>query len=268
MNYFADTHTHSNCSPDGSDSMLEMAKAAEAAGLEELCITDHCDFLSMQGTITLDFDWAPLRAGYDEVKSHNFSTLTVCRGIEIAGICGFEDNADEILQEPLDFVLGSVHNLSVESGCTDFYDLDYRKDPTLCRRCMEDYFTSLEGTVAWNGFDSLAHVPYLLRYMRDRDGVEVSMAEYEDRIRPLFRTLAENGKALELNTCRGRSVGDYSLLFRWFREEGGTLVTLGSDAHTTQDVGKGIAEGQELLRSLGYTYFCTYQDRRPVLHRL
>lgn len=265
MTYFANTHTHSRCSPDGSAAMSEMALAARDAGLQEICFTDHCDLLSMQGTITLEFDWTPIRR---EFETASVPGLTVKKGIEIAGVPNFESYADQILREDLDFVIGSVHNLSVEKGCTDFYDLDYRNEPELCRRCMEDYLDSMEKTVRWNGFDSLGHVPYLLRYFRDRDGVTFPLEDWEDSIRPILRLLIQNGKALELNSCRGRSVGDYVSLFRWYKEEGGQLVTLGSDAHTPQDVSKGIRDGQELLRSLGFRTFCTYTRREPEFHLL
>ncbi len=261
--YLSDNHTHSSCSPDGSASMAEMVRGALAAGVQELTLTDHCDLLSMQGTITLDFDWAPLRAQFRQAQAlAQDSGLRLNYGLEIGGVATFQTRADEILQENLDFTLASVHNLSVAAGCTDFYDLDFRNNPALCQSCLEDYFTSMEATVEWGNFDSLAHLPYLLRYMRDRDGMPITLDPWEDRIRAILRRLIQKDKALELNTCRGRSVEDYRSLFTWYRQEGGTLVTLGSDAHCPEDVGKGLAEAQALLRQLGYRYYCIYHQHR------
>ena len=264
--YPADSHTHSSCSPDGAAPMIQMVRGAVDAGIRELTLTDHCDLISMEGTITLDFDWAPLRAQFAEaLPVAQAAGLRLNYGIEIGGVASFRPNADEILREDLDFVLASVHNLSVEAGCGDFYDLDFHDNPALCRSCLDDYFTSMEVTVDWGNFDSLAHVPYLLRYMRDRDGMPITLDPYEDRIRAVFRQLIRRDKALELNTCRGKSVEDYRSLFTWYREEGGTLVTIGSDAHTPEDVGKGIADAQALLRSLGFRQFCIYHHRIPEL---
>lgn len=265
MTYFADTHTHSRCSFDGSASMTAMARAAKAAGLDEICFTDHCDFLSPEGTITPFYDWEPVRR---EISATENPGLLIKRGIEIGGVPGFETTADEILSEPLDFVIGSVHNLSVEKGCTDLYELDYKNNVDLCRRCMEDYLESMEKTVLWNGFDTLGHLPYPLRYFRDRDGADFPLEPWEDRIRPILKSLIQNGKALELNSCRGKSVEDYVSLFRWYKEEGGELITLGSDAHRPEDIAKGIREGQALLRSLGFRYFCCYTERKPDFHLL
>lgn len=266
--YFSDNHTHSSCSPDGMQPMTSLVAQAIAKGLDELTVTDHCDLLSMQGTIELDFDWAPLRTQFAQAKQAAQGRLRLNYGIEIGGASDFPAEAEEILKEKLDFVLGSVHNLSVRAGCKDFYDLDYRDNPELCRSAIEDYLSSMERLAAWNGFDSLAHVPYLLRYMRDRDGMPVTLAPWEGRIRGILRRLVEHGKALELNTCRGKSVEDYRELFRWYREVGGELITLGSDAHDPADIGKGIQTGHALLKELGFRWFCVYRERKPVMMEL
>ena len=44
-----DYHSHTALSPDGKVSLAEMAAAARAAGLAELCVTDHCDLLDENG---------------------------------------------------------------------------------------------------------------------------------------------------------------------------------------------------------------------------
>jgi histidinol-phosphatase (PHP family) len=84
----------------------------------------------------------------------------------------------------------------------------------------------------------------------------------------MLRTLVEQGKALELNTCRGKSVEDYRDLFTWYWEEGGELLTLGSDAHDPAQIGWGIPEGQELLRQLGFRWYGVYRERKPIMMKL
>ena len=41
--YLADYHVHSRISPDASYPMARLAEAARAAGLDELCFTDHVE---------------------------------------------------------------------------------------------------------------------------------------------------------------------------------------------------------------------------------
>ena len=62
----------------------------------------------------------------------------------------------------------------------------------------------------------------------------------------------------------GRPLPDLPLVKR-YRELGGELVTLGSDAHTTADLGRGIAEGMEMLREAGFRYFTVYERHKPLL---
>ena len=53
-------------------------------------------------------------------------------------------------------------------------------------------------------------------------------------------------------------------LLRRYRRLGGELVTLGSDAHCTEDLGAGIDQGMELLKAAGLNQFVVYEKRRPV----
>ena len=55
--YFCDTHSHSSISPDCDVPLLEMAEAAIAAGVEEFCVTDHCDLLDLDGNPAAAFLW-------------------------------------------------------------------------------------------------------------------------------------------------------------------------------------------------------------------
>lgn len=57
-------------------------------------------------------------------------------------------------------------------------------------------------------------------------------------------------------------------LLELYRDCGGELITLGSDAHRPEDVGKGIAQAQELLRTVGFRYFTVYHRRTPQFIRL
>lgn len=62
--YLADYHTHSRISPDAGKSMAEMAEAAIAAGLDELCFTDHMEPVEWGVTTPREsFDWAGAVSG-------------------------------------------------------------------------------------------------------------------------------------------------------------------------------------------------------------
>ena len=57
-------------------------------------------------------------------------------------------------------------------------------------------------------------------------------------------------------------------MLRHFKACGGEIVTIGSDAHTPDGVGKGAAEACQLLAEAGFRYLATYEKRKPVFHTL
>ena len=48
---------------------------------------------------------------------------------------------------------------------------------------------------------------------------------------------------------------------------GGEIVTIGSDAHRSNRVGQYSREACGILRDI-FGYVCTYENRKPVFHKL
>lgn len=270
--YFCDTHTHSLISPDSTAPLEEMAGQAVCLGLDELCITDHCDLVDGFGHPVDCFDWPAAKAQYHRVRAQVEGELTLRLGLELGSAVLAPQLARRILQQgapELDFVLGSIHNWLGERDNIDLYFTDFSGDLPLARRCVQ---RCLEHT--WtlvkdcpDCYDSLAHIIYPLRYIQ-RDGLQLTLAEYEAQVRSIFTQVAQTGHALEVNTCRGRSLDEWLPLLGWFRECGGEYVTLGSDAHRPQDLSKGLKQAQQLLTQAGFRYVTTYEKRQPVPHKL
>lgn len=110
--YLADYHTHSDCSPDGRETIARMAEAAVARGLDEICITDHVDTIcwgSLQPR--WDFDWDKAQAELAEARRLYGDRLTIRLGAELGEANLAFDRAEHLLDHApkLDFVIGSVH---------------------------------------------------------------------------------------------------------------------------------------------------------------
>lgn len=270
--YLCDVHTHSLISPDSKAPLADMAAAAVEAGLRELCVTDHCDLLDWEGKPVTTFDWPAAREQYRQVKAAFAGRLELRLGLELGSAPYDPDAARAVLAqggEELDFVLGSLHNWIGAEGNIDLYFSKFAGDPALCRKAVE---TSLKNT--WelvtkypDCYDSLAHIIYPLRYIR-RDGMEASLADFEEQVRVIFTEVARTDHALELNTNKGRDLADWPPLLRWYRECGGRLVTVGSDAHKAVDLAKGTIQALGLLMTAGFDYVTTFVGRRPITHRL
>lgn len=262
--YLTDYHTHSSMSFDGHAPMADIAAAAERAGLDELCITDHCDFLDEHGRPNRAYDWDGACAQYREALAACKPGFTLRLGLEF-GMSHLDPAAAAAIcaRPEADFILGSIHNLCPEKGGTDLYVVPY-PDEAACCAALDDYFASMALLADTDFYDVLAHIIYPLRYME----VPVSLEPYYGRIRAILRTAVEKGRGMEINTCRGHTIGAWKPILELYKSCGGEIVTVGSDAHTPADVGKGIPAVCELLAACGFRYVCTYEKRKPVFHKL
>ncbi|MBQ0078763.1 MAG: histidinol-phosphatase HisJ family protein [Eubacterium sp.] len=265
--YFADTHMHSICSHDSETPRHAQAEAAVALGMDEICITDHYNLIDDYRNLHLHYDWTQPRYEQDLALKKWGDKVKISYGIEIANVSTCFESAEEAMQEEgLDYVICAVHSLSKERGGDSLFLTRY-KTPEMCYDYIEDYFKNVLESVHWNKFDTLAHLPYPMRYMRDRDGQDVNLDNYQDRIYEILKLLVENGRCLELNT-KGWSpkiINDYSAVFKRYKELGGEMVSVGSDAHIPSDVGAHVLQAYDLLKSLGFKYLTLFEKRQPKM---
>lgn len=258
--YLIDYHTHTKCSFDSEAELADMVLAAQAAGLRELCVTDHCDLIDEHGQRVYDLNWAPLLAQFDETEFFQYRENFILRfGLEFG--MGHVDPpcSEAILAQPeLDFVIGSVHNYSPERGSGDFY-LSDMSTPEACGTILEDYFFSMRQLVRIPYFDILGHIIYPFRYT----GSNASILDWMDQVDYLLKEVIRSDRGIEVNTDRGRQIKDWIPILKRYRELGGEIVTVGSDAHEPRHVGLGVPEACQLLKSLGFKTVCVYNKHRP-----
>ena len=53
-------------------------------------------------------------------------------------------------------------------------------------------------------------------------------------------------------------------VLRWYRELGGEVLTLGSDAHTTDSIGSCFDVALEMAQAAGFTRLATFEKRKLV----
>lgn len=263
--YYADSHMHSSISRDSDSHRVDMAKGAVDHGIAEICFTDHYDILDIDGSYNPHFDWAPVREQQRLAREAWGDKVQIRSGIEIGNVPTDYACGERVQAEPgLDFVICSVHNLSVEAGRLDFYDYHY-DSPEICYTHLDDYFHTMRLSVEWGKFDIFGHIPYPMRYMRDRDGQDVSLDRYRDQIREILTRIIEQGKGIEVNTKNWspRIEEDYIRLVSDYRDLGGEIITVGSDAHFPEAVGSNIPHVYELLKDIGFRYVAAFEARKP-----
>lgn len=264
MAHLADYHTHSNCSPDGTVPMTALCAGALQNGVMELCITDHCDFLTLEGAPSPGYDWAPVRQQFGEARAQYGQQLDLRLGLELGVPYLNPAAAQAVLSEQeLDFVIGSVHNLSAARGGRDFYCLDYRREED-CYAALDDYFASLQILAESPYYDVIGHVIYPLRYMRGSYPQPIALRRYTEQIRAVLRAAIDSGRGIEVNTWKGQTLAPWIPLLQEYRALGGEIITLGSDAHAPEPLGAGLMEAQRLLQDFGFRYQTSYRERKPA----
>lgn len=269
--YIADYHVHSTCSPDGKMTMAQAAEAAIRARLDEICITDHVDTIHWgSNEPRWDFDWEKSYAQFREAQEKFGNQIRLKLGAEIGEANLSFERADFLINSAkiLDFSIGSVHTCSEKYNCLDLYFLKKNQDPGFYETVIEDYLDSVYSIARWGRFNVLGHLTLPLRYLKEHLGLDMTFAPWMDRVEEIFREIIPKGIGIECNTNRGNEPLPYGAILRRYREMGGEIITLGSDAHETKDVGCVIRQRQELLKACGFRYFSTFTAGKPAFQKL
>lgn len=270
--YLADYHVHSCFSPDAGYTMTEMAKAAADAGLQELCFTDHVEptDLNRPGQLRRHaYDWEQLRRDFAAAQKAMGERITLRLGIELGDAINSIDHTKKLLRgaPELDFTIGSIHWLSSRLDHLDVYFFSPRSQREM-RDGVQDYLERSLELAQWGEFCVLGHPTLPVRYSGKYGSVPISFDGFEAEMAEVFRTLVQKGCGIEVNTNRGNIPLPDAKWLKLYRELGGEIITLGSDAHSPAHVGCAVRERQELLRQCGFKRFCTFSRMKPVWHEL
>ncbi len=262
-----DTHMHTHFSGDSEADPKNMIRSAKVLGLSGICFTDHLDLdfpdepeLFLLDTDKYIADMSALAARTQAVK--------VRVGIEL----GLQPHLAEKLRKltaayPLDFVIGSSH---VVHGKDPYYPAFYEDKAE--DEAYTEYFSSiLENIAVFDNFDVYGHIDYVVRYGPNKNKF-YSYEKFADIIDEILRALIAKGKGIELNTA-GFKYGlghpnPTEAVIKRYRELGGEIITIGSDAHAPEHVGYDFAKVTGILTDAGFRYFTVFKKRKPQFLRL
>ena len=143
-----------------------------------------------------------------------------------------------------------------------------KNSETYYHRVIDSYLEDVLRLARWGRFSVLGHLTLPLRYMNENLGEQMTFDGHYDQCREIFRALIESGCGIECNTNRGNVPLPDAPLLKLYREMGGEIITIGSDAHSAEYVGCRVRETQALLRTCGFRYFCTFEGGKPTFRKL
>jgi histidinol-phosphatase (PHP family) len=273
-----DNHNHSEFSFDGKRNSVEAcARKAHLKGLGGLAFTDHCDFFvpamkaAHENLVPEVFDVEAQQEEIDRVSDiltkecSGRSPLKILKGIEVGMHENHHDDIRRMLSEhSFDQVIASVHYLE---DTDPFYGGYYEgKD---WKRAYGHYLETIWKEMTWLAdFDIMGHFDYVVRYAPYPESC-LRHKDFSDILDEMFRYLIYEGKALEINTksyqtYKGREVMlDIDILKR-YRELGGEVISLGSDAHDPDRSGHDFDRYADLLKSLGFRWTAHFEKRKLI----
>lgn len=261
---YYDMHVHSIYSKDSVLSFSGALQDALDKGLSGLCITDHLDLGFPTEEEKYQFDISAYFQSLQKLRQEAPKDFTVLSGIEFGIDEGVLAETEARIQPySFDFILGSTHLVQGE----DPYDQIYFE-----RQSIKDAYSLYLQEISKNiriylNFDVLGHFDYLVRYAPYPDRA-MRYAEYADQLDDIFRWLIAHGKGLEINTSTYQKVPlDPNALLR-YRELGGEIITLGSDAHTPNTVGRIFTQHLAVLQDCGFRYVAHYRERKPYFTKI
>lgn len=252
-------HTPRCCHAQGTPQ--EYLAEAERKGLAEIGFSDHFPLgllgYTPRNQVTMEPEELDLYIrDINDVKK-NSADVKIKLGIEIDYIPGTEDKVRALLDKyNFDYVIGSIHFLEDWDFTHPVYADTYKE------RNIDDiyrkYFDLLGKLCRSNLFDLVGHIDVVKKFgYRPEHGLEKHWQE-------IVQILKETGTCFELNTAgRDAPVGDFYPDRRLLELAcaAGVPVTLGSDAHSPDQVGRFFPEATSLLRSVGYRELAVFENR-------
>lgn len=285
MKDFIDYHVHCAYSDDSEYPMESVIQDAIEMGIEELCFTDHVDYgikndwdsgkvvyrhaIEHGEEVDLplaNVDYPKYFADIEKLQKKYESQIKIKKGLEFGIQRHTIPQYEALVQKyPMDFVLLSIHQIRD----LEFWTGEYQEGRSQ-KEYNDEYYEELLTIVQnFKGYSVLAHMDLIQRY--DPAGF-YPFEENREVITEILKQVIADGKGIEINTSSHRyqlpDLQPSTPILKLYKELGGTIVTLGSDSHKKEHLGAYILETLKVMKDLGFEYYCTYENMKPIYHKL
>lgn len=286
---YADYHLHCEYSDDSNEPMENQIQKAITLGLDEMCFTDHVDYGikrdwdDPEGIIIRhaiehgkEVDLVLANVNYPKYfealnmyQKKYASSISIKKGLEF-GIQSITVDAYEKLfdsyQNELDFVLFSMHQVNN----LEFWTQDFQKGKTQ-KEYNDEYYKEIYQTMQiFHHYSCLAHLDLLARY--DENGIYPFENE-KDIIAEILKYAIRDGKGIEINTSSWKyglkDTQPSRAILKLYKDLGGKIITVGSDAHETKYLASHIKDAYAILKNeIGINEICTFDHMQPIFHKI
>lgn len=290
----SDFHMHSEFSSDSDASMEDMIKRAIQLGLKQICFTDHMDYdypkLALDKTsgseekyLDFLFDANSYMRQLNQLKNTYAEQIEILAGVELGLQKHIQPQVKQLMaQHDFDFIIGSSHllygddpyyatfwqKLRNQLGQPDTIDLDQ----LIVKKAIRDYFENILQNIAlFPWFQVYGHLDYIVRYAPCKDKY-YHVEEYMDIVDAILKELISQNRGIELNTSGLKSglktANPHTTILKRYRELGGEIITIGSDAHSPSYIAYEFDRAKAFLLECNFKYYTTFKKKQPQFHAI
>lgn len=263
-----DSHSHTKYSKHAIGNVEDLVISAINKNIKILTITDHAPFYVDKKNRLLTTELQSYFDDIEYVKEKYSKYIKILKGLEIDFLpnsTNFTENL--ICNLDLDYVIGSIHYIFIDSKRINMWDLKYLNNSTV----LEKYFLSLKELFESKLFNAVGHPDSVLRA-----GIKEDV--YYNHFLPLIPLMKHNKISYELNAS-GLSKTTYDankdtelngiwsypskMLVSTLNVEN-VSFTIGSDTHSPENVGRGIQNMLTELENVNLKSISYYEKRKRV----
>jgi histidinol-phosphatase (PHP family) len=278
-----DYHVHTYYSDDSAYKMEDVVKHAMKIGLDEICFTDHVDYgikrdwdeemiyrKGGEGEPELmplaNVDYPKYFKEISELREKYKDQIILKQGLEFGMQVHTIDKYQKLYnQYHYDFIILSVHQVEDK----EFWTQDFQRGRTQKEYNDRYYQEILDLVKQYKDYSVLGHLDLISRY--DKEGY-YDFNNIKDIVTEILKIVIMDKKGIEVNTSSHR----YGLkdltpsidILKLYKQLGGKIITIGSDSHKEEHLGAYIEETKQILKDLGFKYYCTYENMLPIYHQL
>lgn len=248
-----DYHIHTKRCRHASGELEEYLQEAYKKNIEEIGFSDHCPYLrTIKNSVDLSTVAMPLSELKDYVrdvkKLAKNSKIPIKLGLEVDFFKNDFRIFDYLNEYQFDYFIGSVHFID-DWGFDqeEFQELFKKTNP---EEFYKKYFHHIQLMAQSNLFDIVGHfdLPKKFGYLYP--------SNLDKLLEKTLKIVKQHNMAVELNTSgkfKANKLGYYpepKILKKCYELD--IPLTLGSDSHVSENVGRDFVEAKKLLFSIGY----------------
>lgn len=249
----SDLHTHTKYSCDSKALMEDYCERAIENEVHTICFTDHVDYNENDIGYRY-YDPEAYFRDFEVIRDRYKGRLELLSGIEFSEPHLYGKELERLSKYPYDFILGSIHMFY-----NDMFPSEMVKRGFPAEICFMHYWDEVLKMVRYGGIDCVGHLDFPKRYFKE--------LVYEDeKLVEIIRCMLDNEIYPEVNTSCFRNGLEASMpdrdILSIYKALGGVYVTIGSDAHSAEELAADFPYARALIDSLGLKEVVFRQRKR------